>query len=128
MANSQNSAPAMSAFAQGAERLDRIVQSVKAQQTGECRGTHCVTEYKVSNSSPDEVWAKNFATYGIGPNFEGAFSPIHLPTEPATANFAPKSVVAPIEERSGFEPLSAYRVKSATRPSAFRRIMFGSKA
>jgi hypothetical protein len=70
-------APVRSAFAESASRLDGLVRSVKAKQTGECSGVHCVTEYRTdAKFSPDEVWAKNFATHGIGPQLDQSFKPV----------------------------------------------------
>ena len=112
------------AFAEGASRLDRIVQSVRAQQTGECRGTHCVTEYTVDSHSPDEVWAKNFATYGIGPQLDiHPFSPVPQPVaEPKRSAEAPKPM-----RTAEFAPMAQFK-KPRERKSILRVILFGNRA
>jgi hypothetical protein len=124
----KNEAPPNRSFAESAARLNGIVQSVKAQQTGECRGTHCVTEYSVSNHSPDEVWAKNFATHGIGPEFDARqFQPSPLPlAEPTRTVQAPEREPA---HRVSREPMAAALAKPLReRPSLWRVIMFGNRA
>jgi hypothetical protein len=126
-------APVRSAFAEGAERLDSIVQSVRAQQTGECSGTHCVTDYSLSTFSPDEVWAKNYATRGIGPQLDPLPSSLRAPIEKAVAASDFGRVTAPslearvqvVESDSmGFEMGKAV----SKRPSALRRVLFGRNA
>jgi hypothetical protein len=111
-------------FAESASRLDSIVQSVRAQQTGECSGTHCVTEYNLSSHSPDEVWAKNFATYGIGPQLDiHPFSPVPQPVaEPKRTVEAPKPV-----QMTEFGPMMPFR-KPRERKSILRAILFGNRA
>lgn len=110
------------AFAESASRLDRVVQSVRAQQTGECRGTHCVTEYTVSSHSPDEVWAKNFATYGIGPKLDVyPFSPV---PQPATE---PKRVADAPMQAAEHAPMVQFH-KPRERKSVLRAILFGNRA
>ena len=117
-------------FAESAARLNGIVQSVKAQQTGECRGTHCVNDYAISNHSPDEVWAKNFATYGIGPEFDARqFQASPLPmAEPkrTAATEAPTQEPARTVSR---EPMAAmFQKPTRERPPLWRTIMFGKDA
>jgi hypothetical protein len=114
-----------STFAESASRLNRIVQSVRAQQTGECRGTHCVTEYTVSSHSPDEVWAKNFATYGIGPHMDAPpFSviPQSLAATPERAVEAPEPV-----QMAEHAPAMQFR-NARERKSLLRVILFGNRA
>lgn len=115
-------------FAESASRLNGIVQSVKAQQTGECRGTHCVTEYTVSNHSPDEVWAKNFATHGIGPEFDARqFQSSPLPmAEPTRSAQAPARELVQV---TTYKPMAAAFAKpTRERRSLWRAIMFGNRA
>jgi hypothetical protein len=54
-------------FAECAERLDGFVRSVKLHQSGKRGGFHVMPEQSLNGASPDEAWARNFATYGIGP-------------------------------------------------------------
>jgi hypothetical protein len=111
-----------SAFAQSASRLDRIVQSVRAQQTGECRGTHCVTDYAISSQSPDEVWAKNFATHGIGPQLDAQSFAAPSPPVPAPSRAAP-------EPMQTVERVPMMRLtKPRERKSVLRAILFGNRA
>ena len=115
-------AQAKMTFAEGAARLNGVVQTVKARQAGECLGTHCVTEYSISNFSPDEVWAKNFATYGIGPQIDA-----RLPGLPAQ----PFAEVKPVAKPAAREPMQMVAHAPAAEPrerrSVFRAILFGHR-
>jgi hypothetical protein len=113
-----------SALAQSASRLDSIVQSVRAQQTGECRGTHCVTEYTVSSHSPDEVWAKNFATYGIGPQMDTQSFAASVP--PVTAPKPAAEASRPMQTAE-HAPMVQFH-KPRERKSVLRAILFGNRA
>lgn len=76
--------PAKTSFAQSVERLDRVVQSVKAQQTAERRGIHTLNEHRADAVSPDETWAKNFSTHGIGPQLDRLPFNLRAPMEKLT--------------------------------------------
>lgn len=53
------------AFADGAARFAEIARTVKAQQIAEHQGTGQAFEPSVT--PPDEIWARNYASRGIGP-------------------------------------------------------------
>lgn len=58
-----------SSLSDGADRLERVVLSVKARQLAE---THNAPVLKPASDafsfSPDEIWSKNYMTVGIGPS------------------------------------------------------------
>ena len=62
-------------FSEAAQRLERVVLSLKAQQLAQ---THNVPQLKPAadpfNQSPDEIWSKNYMTVGIGPSQRGVAS------------------------------------------------------
>ncbi len=59
---------ARGAFAEGAERFERIARGAKTQQVTESPATG--QPHSTMVLSPDEVWAKNFMSHGIGPRPE----------------------------------------------------------
>jgi len=56
-----------SRFMESAERLDGVVRALKMQQIGERQGPVQLTPANMTAASPDELWAKQFATQCIGP-------------------------------------------------------------
>lgn len=60
-------------FSEGAQRLERIILSVKARQLAETRNAPVLKPTSDAFSySPDEIWSKNYMTVGIGPTQRGA--------------------------------------------------------
>jgi hypothetical protein len=62
--------PARSALADGAARFDVLAKDLKARQIAESHGGVVSTDYVRTAVSPDEEWARNFMTQGIGPRPE----------------------------------------------------------
>jgi hypothetical protein len=58
-----------SALADGAARFDALARELKAQQVNQSQGASS-TAYQPAPVSPDEAWARNFMTQGIGPRVE----------------------------------------------------------
>jgi hypothetical protein len=58
-----------SALADGAARFDNLARELKAQQVNQSQSPTS-TAYQPAPVSPDEAWARNFMTHGIGPRFE----------------------------------------------------------
>lgn len=56
-----------SRFMEGAERLDGVVRALKTRQIEERQGQVVFTSNRMTAESPDELWAKQFATQCIGP-------------------------------------------------------------
>ena len=56
------------ALAEGAERLDRIARSAKTQPAG--ARTASIDDNRMLAISPDEMWARNYMSHGIGPKLE----------------------------------------------------------
>jgi len=79
-------------LSEGADRLERVVLSVKARQLAE---THNAPVLKSSSDafsfSPDEIWSKNYMTVGIGPSLRspptqlGDANAFRLPQQPKGA-------------------------------------------
>ena len=56
------------ALSEGAERLERVILSVKARQLAETRNAPVLKPASDAfGFSPDEIWSKNYMTVGIGP-------------------------------------------------------------
>jgi len=53
------------AFAEGAERLEKLASDVKVQQLSEMQST-LPQAPRMSAVSPDEIWAKKYMSQGIG--------------------------------------------------------------
>jgi hypothetical protein len=62
-----------SSLSAGVDRLERVILAVKARQLAE---THNAPVLKPASDgfsfSPDEMWAKNYLTVGIGPSARGS--------------------------------------------------------
>ena len=57
------------ALSEGAERLQRVVLTVKARQLAETRNAPVLKPASDGfGFSPDEIWSKNYMTVGIGPS------------------------------------------------------------
>jgi hypothetical protein len=56
-----------SRFMQSAERLEGVVRALKTRQLEERQGTVQLAPSLMTGGSPDELWAKQFATQCIGP-------------------------------------------------------------
>jgi hypothetical protein len=54
-------------FMESAERLDGVVRALKTRQIEERQGQVVFTANRMTAGSPDELWAKQFATQCIGP-------------------------------------------------------------
>jgi hypothetical protein len=80
------------ALSEGAERLQRVVLTVKARQLAETRNAPVLKPASDGfGFSPDEIWSKNYMTVGIGPSpHRGTVPPagsvsLRLPEQPAVA-------------------------------------------
>ena len=71
MANDKSPFPrsGRSALADGAARFDHLARELKAQQVNQSQGPTAPV-YQPAPVSPDEEWARNFMTQGIGPRLE----------------------------------------------------------
>jgi len=58
--------PQHNALARGAAKLESFSRDLKIKQGGGKRGTPFVPE-RMTSMSPDELWAKQFMSQGIGP-------------------------------------------------------------
>jgi hypothetical protein len=58
---------ARSRFMESAERLEGVVRALKTRQIEERQGAVQFASVPMTASSPDELWAKQFATQCIGP-------------------------------------------------------------
>jgi hypothetical protein len=120
----------VSSLSEGAQRLERVIHSVKARQLAE---THNVPVLKPASDafshSPDEIWSKNYMTVGIGPAPRGATaSPtaFRLPEPPrGTTTLQPPLV------HSGTRPAKSVTIgdalaKPVRRRSWLSRLVLGS--
>jgi hypothetical protein len=80
--------PQRSALAQGAAKLESFARDLKIKQGGGKRGTPFVPE-RTTSMSPDELWAKQFMSQGIGPCSDMSVA-CQLP--PANTKFPMQSV------------------------------------
>jgi len=60
-------AEARSRFMESAERLEGVVRALKTRQIEERQGPVQLAPIAMTGVSPDELWAKQFATQCIGP-------------------------------------------------------------
>lgn len=97
------------ALAEGAARLDSIARSAKTQPANTAPTAD--DSGRVLAISPDEMWARNYMSHGIGPKLEASpllgMAPVaHLVSMPKfvpPAELRPESVVtkaAPVAERA----------------------------
>lgn len=93
-----------SALAEGAARFDALARDLKFRQLSETRGT---PEIRPPVPSPDEVWARNYMTLGIGPKPEIA---------PVSAAFAAPPPMPKVS--MDFESRKAPFVRSSAMPDA----------
>ncbi|HEY2032070.1 MAG TPA: hypothetical protein VGH02_00135 [Rhizomicrobium sp.] len=56
-----------SRFMESAERLEGVVRALKTRQIEEWQGPVQLVSGRMTAASPDELWAKQFATQCIGP-------------------------------------------------------------
>ncbi|MGN6515760.1 MAG: hypothetical protein ACTHLR_07945 [Rhizomicrobium sp.] len=56
-----------SRFTESAARLEGVVRALKTRQIEEHQGSVQFTPWSLAAESPDELWAKQFATQCIGP-------------------------------------------------------------
>lgn len=56
-----------SRFMESADRLDGVVRTLKTRQIEEHQGSQQYLPSRMTADSPDELWAKQFATQCIGP-------------------------------------------------------------
>jgi hypothetical protein len=117
-----------SALTEGAARFDGLARELKTQQIAESQGTPS-TVYQPAAVSPDETWARNFMTQGIGPRLElphvASFAP---PLQMPGMSFdltAPQAIVArPVERRlEASMPIGAQLGKPAPRRSWLGRLL-----
>ena len=85
------------ALAEGAERLDRIARSATTQPANTTAGNSIDDNNRMLAISPDEMWARNYMSHGIGPKLEASpllgMAPIaHLVSMP---KFVPPSELRP---------------------------------
>lgn len=89
--------PARGAFAEGAARFERLIQSVKVQQADNGPSPAALPDNPLLAVSPEEEWSRQFRSVGIGPERRG-LSPSDLaplPRAMALPEFvAPKPAVA----------------------------------
>lgn len=111
-----------SSFADGAERLERLIRGVKDRQFSEVR---TAPEPKsVSNAfavSPEEEWSRKFMTAGIGPH---DFKPVKMPTLPVAAAAQPlrpaPKTLEPAMAQVTSRPAPKLAAKPARSPGAAR--------
>lgn len=60
------------ALAEGAARLDSIARSSMTQPAGNAAGNRIEDDSRVLAISPDEMWARNYMSHGIGPKLEAS--------------------------------------------------------
>jgi len=82
-----------SALSEGAERLERVILTVKARQLTETRNAPVLKPAPDGfGFSPDEIWSKNYMTVGIGPSMRrppgpaGASTSYRIPEQPIIAS------------------------------------------
>ncbi len=79
MANWGTASDGGNPFADGMERLDRVVRSVKTQQIQERQGPLQVAPNRMNAISPDELWARQFSNQCIGPVCFGPAPKVEMP-------------------------------------------------
>jgi hypothetical protein len=134
--------PPRGALAEGAERLDRIARSARTQPTGAAPGSTIDDTSRVLAISPDEVWAKNYMSHGIGPKLETStlagmapiahlvsmpkfVPPTELRQEPVVSKTAALIERPSIDDRKSPGPIGARIGKPIRRRSWLGRVLLG---
>jgi hypothetical protein len=105
-----NTAP-RGALADGAERLDRIARSAKTHLDYTAPNAPIDDNSRVLAISPDEMWARNYMSHGIGPKLEA--SPL-LGMAPVAHLVSMPKFVPPTELRA--EPIVTKSAPIAGQP------------
>ncbi len=84
MAGRETASGARNPFADGMDRLDQVVRSVKMQQIQERQGPLQVASNRMNAISPDELWARQFSNQCIGPVCFGPAPKVDMPLPPFT--------------------------------------------
>jgi hypothetical protein len=115
------------ALAEGADRLERVVLSVKARQLAETHNAPVLKPaYDAFSYSPDEIWSKNYMTVGIGPSvrptssFPGQSTSFGKPGEPL-----PSAKLQPALAHSSSGTVRPVTIGEALAKPARRRTWLG---
>jgi hypothetical protein len=130
------------ALAEGAERLDRIARSAKTQPATGASNAPIDDNNRALAISPDEIWARNYMSHGIGPKLEASpllgiapiahlvsmtkfIPPTELRAEPIVTKTAPivEKPATPDLKPSG--PIGAHIGKPMRKRSWLGRMLLG---
>ncbi len=108
------------ALAEGAERLDRIARSSKTQSTSTAPAAPVDDNSRVLAISPDEMWARNYMSHGIGPKLEASpllgMAPVaHLVSMP---KFVPPTELRPDPIVTKTAPIAERPMTPNAKPNA----------
>jgi len=134
--------PPRGALAEGAERLDHIARSARTQPANPAPGSPIDDTSRVLAISPDEVWAKNYMSHGIGPKLETStlagmapiahlvsmpkfVPPTELRQEPVVSKTAALIERPSIDDRKSPGPIGARIGKPIRRRSWLGRVLLG---
>ena len=114
-------AESRSVFEQGADRLEEVVRALKTQQIEERQGPIQVVSSRQNLASPDEAWARQFATQCIGPVCFPVAPGSDMPLPPLTQalqSFPParQSAYAPTPMPAASKPHAAAVTPSKSGP------------
>jgi len=123
------------ALAEGAERLDRIARSATTQPANSTAGNPIDDNSRVLAISPDEMWARNYMSHGIGPKLEASpllgMAPIahlvssELRPEPIVTRTAPIAEQPMIRDVKPNGPIGAHIGKPMRKRSWLGRMLMG---
>jgi hypothetical protein len=134
--------PARGALAEGAERLDRIARSARTQPIAATPDTPIDEQSRAMAISPDEIWARNYMSHGIGPKLETStlagmapiahlvsmpkfVPPTELRQEPVVSKTAAMIERPSINDRKSPGPIGARIGKPIRRRSWLGRLLLG---
>jgi hypothetical protein len=101
-----------SRFMESAERLEGVVRALKTRQIEEHQGRMQFVSGHMTAESPDELWAKQFATQCIGPVCFKVTPGVEMSLPPLTQSLQS----LPPANQSAYAPSKAPAAKSAEAP------------
>jgi hypothetical protein len=102
-----------SRFMESAERLEGVVRALKTRQIEERQGPVQLAPSYIAGGSPDELWAKQFATQCIGP----VCFKVAPGSEMALPSLTQSLESLPPSRQSAYAPPAARPVAAAAMPA-----------
>jgi len=101
-----------SRFMESADRLEGVVRALKTRQIEERQGPVQLAPGRMTAESPDELWAKQFATQCIGPVCFKVAPAADMALPPLTQSLQS----LPPQRQSAYAPPTATRPQAAPAP------------